>query len=158
MSLPTRGTASVGHRWVLRLSGLLTAVGLGVVGLVVTDPPAPRNPAIITNGSATPAAPGLQTAAPQDAARRVHDSVHALGRICKPGATNLTPRVRPHVETVLNFARRYPDASFPIHDETGTAVSLLLVTREGLRTCAPPLVDSVNQALPPQYRSSGAPS
>lgn len=131
------------------------AVGLVILGLVISGSPDPSAPAIITNGPPTPMAPRPDKTAPKYAVPRVHRALHALGRICKPDDTaNRASQVRPHVETILDFARRYPEVSFPIDDETGTTVTLLFVTRDSLRTCGPSLVERVNQALPPQYQSS----
>ncbi|MFF4728744.1 hypothetical protein ACFY3M_25990 [Streptomyces mirabilis] len=53
------------------------------------------------------------------------------------------------------LSRRYPDARFPIDDETGTTLSLLLVTRQSMRDCAPALAVHVDRALPSDYRDAG---
>jgi len=48
-----------------------------------------------------------------------------------------------------------PTSAFPSNDETGTTVSLLILTRYSLRSCAPELAGRVNHALPSRYQTSG---
>lgn len=107
-----------------------------------------------TTDSSNATAPRPKETAPAPAAAQVHRALHALGRICKPNdTTDQTSRARQPVAVVLDFARRYPSVSFRVHDETATTVSLLIVVRYSLRSCAPTLMTRVNQALPAEYRT-----
>jgi len=147
-------TASENRR--VRLTYLVVSllmVGLLVLAVVMLlDSTDPKAPAVIAGGSPTLLVPHPKMQAPKIDAQRVHRELHAVGRVCPP---DRTARVRPHVEAILEFARRYPNVSFPIDDETGTTVSLLILTRYSLRTCAPELADRVNHALPSRYQTSG---
>lgn len=136
------------------LAGLVTAGILAVV-LLSSNPP-DRN-ALPGSDSPTALIPRPERTAPPASARQIHRALHGLGKICKPDDTTVrTARARPPVKAILSFARRYPNVSFAIDDETGTTVTLLMVTREALRTCAPSLMAQVNQSLPPEYRSTKA--
>ncbi|KPC71789.1 hypothetical protein ADL35_32930 [Streptomyces sp. NRRL WC-3753] len=87
--------------------------------------------------------------------RPVHEALHDIDAACgtnggHSGRTSLTR----DVDTVIDFSRRYPEARFPIDDETGSTLSLLLVTRQSMRDCAPALAARVDRALPPDYRDA----
>ena len=108
---------------------------------------------MIANGSPTMLNPPPKKQAPTGAVRRVHRALHAIGRICPPGdPVDRTGQVRPSVQAIVDFARTYPDAGFPIDDETGNTVSLLVAVRYSLRACSPALAERVNEALPLRYR------
>lgn len=83
----------------------------------------------------------------------VHHDLHVIARVCGPGSRDRSRLVADPASTILRFARRWPDARFPIHDEVGTSVSLLMVTREALKSCAPRWSRAANLELPTQYRS-----
>ncbi|MFJ5304210.1 hypothetical protein [Streptomyces sp. NPDC088350] len=85
--------------------------------------------------------------------RPVHKALHDIDSVCRTkGQRSEQMSLARDVDTVITFSRRYPDARFPIDGETGTTLSLLLVTRQGLRDCAPGLAARVNQALPLDFR------
>ncbi|MGI8528718.1 MAG: hypothetical protein ACR2KO_04495 [Geodermatophilaceae bacterium] len=133
----------------------LLMVGLLVLAVVMLpDSTDPKAPAVIAGGSPTLLVPHPKMQAPKIDAQRVHRELHAVGRVCPPDGGDRTARVRPRVEAILE-SRRYPNVSFPIDDETGTTVRLLILTRFSLRTCAPELADRVNHALPSRYQTSG---
>lgn len=156
---PDRRTSSSGRRRPLLLAATLLAVVVLVVGLVMLAPPDQPTPTTIANASPGQTNPAPTRQAPKSAARRVHRALHAIGRICKPGDTvNRTAQVRPHVQTVLDFALQYGEVSFSIDDEQGTTVSALVVVRFSVRTCSPTLAERANQALPAAYRLSDATS
>jgi hypothetical protein len=84
----------------------------------------------------------------------VHDALHDLDARCTkanaPGATHAIVR---DTDVIVAFSERYPDAIFPIDDETGKTLSLLLVVRQSLRACAPELVSRLDALLPLDLRS-----
>ena len=105
---------------------------------------------------ATLAARGGSTAPTPDLhdVSRVHAALHTIGRLCRhPADTRTAVTLELQARTLLVFARRYPDATFRIDDETGRTTSLLLVGREALRRCAPPLAQRLDAALPASLRS-----
>lgn len=57
-------------------------------------------------------------------------------------------------DLIRSFARRHPEAAFPVDDERGTTLSLLLVTRQALAACAPTLAAAVDAELPTEYRNA----
>lgn len=81
----------------------------------------------------------------------VHDALHDIDARCVPGRAGASGLER-DAEVILDFARRYPDARFPIDDETGRTLSLLMTAREGLRGCSPATAARIDAAVPPQYR------
>lgn len=150
MTEPTP-TSRGGYRGLLLLlAGVVTTVLLLlIVGKVVSWD---QTSSDVTAES--PMASKPDQIAPTAAAAQVHQALHALGRICKPNdTTDQTSRARQPVAAILDFARRYPAVSFSIDDETGTTVSLLIVVRQGLRSCSPSLLARVNRALPSQYQT-----
>lgn len=148
-----RGPHMHRRRRALALVAVLAGVVLTGLGWYVLRSPDESPPAAILRGTPTQQAPRPEDQAPDEQARKVHRTLHAIGTICESRATRgRTALVRRHVDSILDFARRYPSVSFPIDDETGTTVSLLIVVRDGVRTCAPSLTGKVNAALPEQYR------
>jgi hypothetical protein len=101
--------------------------------------------------AASSAAPAVTP--PVGQVRPVHEALHDIDATCRAkGQSGEQTSLARDADTVIAFSRRYPDARFPIDDETGTTLSLLLVTRQGLRDCAPVLTARVNQALPLDFR------
>jgi hypothetical protein len=155
----TRGPRMRRRRRALVLVAVVSGVVLTGLGWYVLRSTEESPPAAIMSGTPTPQAPRPEEQAPEEQAQNVHRALHAIGTICESRAPRgRTARVRRHVDTILDFARRYPSVSFPIDDETGTTVSLLIVVRDGVRTCAPSLTGKVNAALPEQYRLSDSSS
>lgn len=100
-----------------------------------------------------PAATGSTVTVPAAEAQRVHDSLHSVGAWCRADpAGRVRSRLDRDVDVILTFTRRYPEATFPIDDETGRALTLLMTTRQALRTCAPAAAARVDRALPPQFQ------
>jgi hypothetical protein len=66
-------------------------------------------------------------------------------------------QVERHVAVLLDFARRHPQARFPIDDESGTSLSLLLVVRQELADCDPAHLPDVERLLPRRFRAPTAP-
>ncbi len=81
----------------------------------------------------------------------VHDVLHDIDARCQPRRPGGNALER-DAEMILGFAQRYPDARFPIDDETGRTLSLLLTARRGLQVCAPAAAARIDRALPPNYR------
>lgn len=112
-------------------------------------------PAIVAG---TPSGTRSYSTPPPPDVQQVHDVLHDFDRWCTPQADD---RARRHlargVELIVNFARRHPDARFPIDDETGTTLSLLLVARNELRDCAPAAALAADRALPTEIREQLTP-
>lgn len=104
------------------------------------------------------AARGGESAAQPTAAEvgEVHAILHRLDRTC--ARSGRSPQARKELDrnvgTILAFARAYPEARFTIDDESGTALSLLLVAREATRPCAPAASRRLDSALPQRFRTS----
>ena len=107
--------------------------------------------------TAEPSATASFVTPPSAQVRPVHEALHDIDAVCraKDKSARQTTLTR-DVDTIIEFSRRYPDARFPIDDETGTTLSLLLVTRQSMRTCAPALATRVDGALPPDFRDPAA--
>lgn len=130
---------------------VLLAVALGVTRLLLG---APGEKAVRT--SATRTAPPSTLAPAQ--VTELHKALHDLDTACSKGRTDTTQQaVARDTQVIVEFAKRYPNAVFPIDDETGRTLSLLIVTRQTLRRCAPQLVAPVDALLPSDLRSAGAP-
>ena len=115
-------------------------------------PDAPTGTARDGTGGGAPAEPSSR--APAREVERMHDALHALGRECdKDESRRSAARIERAVDTVLSFARRYPEGRFAVDDETGSALSLLVATREDLRSCAPAASARVSDVLPPGLRN-----
>lgn len=126
--------------------GLVAAALAAGVGGSNRDAP----PAIV---GGTPSGTRSYSTPPPRDVQQVHDALHDFDRWCTPQADD---RARRHlargVELIVSFARRHPDSRFPIDDETGTTLSLLLVTRNELRDCAPSAALVADRALPAKIR------
>lgn len=81
----------------------------------------------------------------------VHDALHDIDYRCGPGRSGGS-EVERDAEVILDFAQRYPDARFPVDDETGRTLSLLMTARQGLGGCSPAIAARIDGALPPRYR------
>ncbi|MFF6829845.1 hypothetical protein [Streptomyces longwoodensis] len=145
-----------------RGQGLLLSAGAATVALafVIAAVVALRDGSDGGSRSAATARPSATAAAvtpPGTQVRPVHEALHGIDAICrtKSGRVKQASLARA-ADTVIDFSRRYPNARFPIDDETGTTLSLLLVTRQGLRDCAPALAARVDRALPPDFRDPSA--
>lgn len=78
--------------------------------------------------------------------RAVLDALHRIGAQCLE--TSPDPlAVRADVTIITRFAELNPAGRFPIDDETATASSLLIVTREAVKNCVTDQVNVINAAL-----------
>jgi hypothetical protein len=104
---------------------------------------------LAARGSDRPAQPAAREV------ERVHAILHRLERTCARNRRSGAARARLErdVDTILAFTAAYPEARFPIDDESGSAPSLLLVAREATRRCAPAASQRLEQALPEQFRN-----
>lgn len=104
----------------------------------------------------TPTPPAVRLAPGQVV--ELHAALHDLDASCA-GRDSPSRRqaVARDTAVVVAFAERYPNAVFPIDDETGRTLSLLLVVRQTLRRCAPGLVGRIDRLLPSDLRSTPTP-
>lgn len=137
----------------LILAGLFAVAGWW---LLAGDQDAESN--VLYAGSSGPS-PEATSAAPAAAVRDIHQALHSIGRECRlPPAARGKAAIDADVRTILRFVRRYPTGRFPIDDETGSPLSLLLVTRQALVDCSPRNAALVDAALPPAQRGRGSPT
>lgn len=133
-------------------SALAAALALGTAVLIVALAPRDTGDNTGTGSTATPTS-GSAANPPAGDVRHVHDALHDIDTQCQnPASATAGARLAHDTDIILTFAQRYPDATFPIDDETGRTLSLLLVARKALSTCAPTEASRVNQSLPPRYR------
>lgn len=145
-------TPSGGRRTALLLLAALLAAGVLVLVLVGVIRWASPDSSLTTQPSQNVILPQPEQTAPAAAVRPVHRALHTLGRVCKPGDdTNRTSQAEPSLAVILDFAHRYPNVRFPVHDETGTTLSLLFVARDSVRSCAPGLIPRVDRLIPSEY-------
>ncbi|MEU1273230.1 hypothetical protein [Streptomyces sp. NPDC005799] len=133
---------------VITVAAVATIGFAAVATLAAFDASDTSRPAT-TTPSASPVRP------PADQIQPVHNALHDIDARCGRKAATISDQaqLQRDADGVVAFARRYPDARFPIDDESGTTLSLLLVTRQGLLTCAPEAAATVNQALPAEFRT-----
>lgn len=127
----------------------------GMVAAVVMIAISYRQPSRVSDDGPPPLAsvPTANTPA-QAEVQPIHDALHDIAARCRPGAVADDPaRVTRDTDVIRSFARRHPDVAFPIDDERGTTLSLLLVTRQALADCSPALAAAVDEELPTEYRS-----
>jgi hypothetical protein len=133
-------------------TAVVAAAGTGAVLLALLVWAAMSPPAGVRDAAGSlPPSPEPTVSATAAEIQAAHDALHHIGEECAaPGDTS--PDVATDVATITAFAARYPVGRFPIDDETGTAVSLLLVTRQALEGCAPEEAARVAALLPPELR------
>ena len=96
--------------------------------------------------------PRPQERAAPSTVRPVHRALHTLGEDCTTAAgPEQVAATESAVKVILGFARRHPDVRFPVHEEVGTVPSLLYVTRESVRSCAPWFVGRIERLIPAEY-------
>ncbi len=120
----------------------------GVVLIAVLGPHDSVGPAVTAAAPSPTATPLLLSAVE---VQGVHDALHDIDTRCQPGRNGGNP-LEHDADVILVFAQRYPDVRFPIDDETGRTLSLLLTARQGLQGCAPATAARIDAALPPIYR------
>ena len=141
----------------LVLAGSLGLFVLGAVLVALVGRDSPDRP-LITPSPQNVTIPRPEETAPAGAVQTIHRALHTLGRVCRSGGrTDQASEARRPVTVILDFARRYPDVSFPVHDETGTTLSLLFVARKEVQDCAPALTAQVELLIPPEYLAPTAP-
>lgn len=158
---------SLGARWraegvpagrFIGVAAAASAVGLAAAGLAdfLDSPGDAANPAVVA-GAAARSTASFSTL-PAVEVQQAHDALHDLGIWCTAqiGARGRS-QLDSDVDVILGFARRNPDVRFPIDDETGGTLSLLLVARHSLRTCHPAAAARIDQVLPPDVREGLTP-
>jgi hypothetical protein len=142
-----------GSTWPLALAAAAVVLALSAIALsVLLRPATPPDPsaAVVSSTASTEPPPSAASAAE---IQRLHRALHDLGKQCQePEGKRSQPSINRDVDIILAFAKRYPEGRFPIDDETGSALSLLLVARNELRPCAPAAAARVDSALPPEFR------
>lgn len=134
----------------LAVAAILLAVTV-ILGTVLLHPASAPNSQVATVSNVQ--SPEPSSSAPPAEVERLHKALHNLGEQCEPVRSDRSkPSINRHVATILAFARRYPEGRFPIDDETGSVLSLLLVARDTLRPCEPVEAARVNRALPSEFR------
>lgn len=90
--------------------------------------------------------------------REIHMILHRLETTCAQSGRSPAARgqLDGDVATIVAFADTYPEARFQVDDESGSALSLLLVAREATRQCAPAASRTLDDVLPERLRT-GAP-
>ncbi len=73
----------------------------------------------------------------------VHKALHDIGEQCLETTPDLG-KIGSDVDLIITFSLRYPTGRFLIDDETANASSLLLVTREAVKPCAPAELDRLD--------------
>lgn len=132
------------------LVGAFLAATLLVVGVVLVAVLGPR----VDERTALASAPGpaaSPVAVPAADVQGVHDALHDIDARCRPGRAGGN-EIERDADVILRFAERYPDATFPIDDETGRTASLLTTARQGVQVCATATADRIDRVLPPRYR------
>jgi hypothetical protein len=131
-------------------AAVLLAVTVLIAAVLLRPASPPDSPvAVVPNAQS----PEPTSSAPPAEIERLHDALHDLGDQCEPVRSDRSkPSIDRDVATILAFARRYPEGRFPIDDETGSVLSLLLVARDTLRPCEPAAAARVNRALPSEFR------
>ena len=76
-----------------------------------------------------------------------HSALHAIGDQCRESDPDRAV-IATSVEAIIDFARRYPEGRFAIDDETATATTLLVVTRDAVIDCAPWEVPAIDAEIP----------
>ncbi len=139
-----------------------TAGGVLAAGIVLAVSLALLGPPGRGGNSAAPAVPtatASYTTPPAVEVKQIHDTLDDIAARCTP---NADPDAQRHldqdVDVILAFAGRHPNAEFPMDDETGHTLSLLLATRDDLSHCAPAAAARVNAALPAQFRQPPSPT
>jgi hypothetical protein len=118
-----------------------------------------RHPASDTaTGLGAPAETNYPTA-PAVEVQRIHATLHDMGARCTSGAgPDAQRQIGLDVDQLIAFAKSYPDAQFIIDDEHGTALDVLLIARDEMKTCDPAAAERANQALPAQFRATPRPT
>jgi hypothetical protein len=89
---------------------------------------------------------GPTSKAPAGAVQIIHAALHDIGAQCLKTPPDLRA-IASDVDLIIAFSQRYPVGRFPIDDETATASSLLIVTRQAIKDCAPENAARVNAQL-----------
>lgn len=133
---------------------LLTAVAVGVGSLFSRSDES--SPPVMANSDSLVAPftlPSPEVFLEQSQVRGVHRALHELGRACAETGGTPDPRAAASpLREIETFAARHPNAGFPIDDESGTTLSLLIVVRNQLETCDLSRLPEIDALLPAQYR------
>jgi hypothetical protein len=119
-----------------------------MVGVLLVLGLTPREPE--TSSSDLWVGPGTFGSASTATAQEIdvaHAALHAIGDQCRESDPDPVA-IATSVDAIIDFARRYPEGRFPIDDETATATTLLIVTREAVTDCAPSEVAKIDAAIP----------
>lgn len=128
-------------RWPLMAAILAPPIVFGAILLptLLTSSPSPQDMWVGATGY------GPTSTAPAADVQVIHNALHDIGAQCLEGNPDLGI-IASDVDLIIAFSQRYPVGRFPIDDETATAPSLLLVTREAVKECAPAQVARLDAA------------
>ena len=152
---------------VVAIVAVVTVLAALVAGVLIATTPGSVTRGVLTSSSNPPrSAPVITEHLDRRTAQPVHDALHDIAARC-PTETGPTPatigpdqlstsdrrQLKQDAALIVSFARRHPHAQFPIDDEQGTTLSLLLVAREALGPCSPAAAQTANELLPTEYQS-----
>ena len=137
--------------------GLLATIGIPLAIGAFVSALAPAPPGDDASGTAATVNSPIPSPVPTADLDRIHAALHDIGARCFPQPST-DPASREALDAdasvIISFAAHYPDIRFSIDDESGTALSLLLATRDDLATCRPGAAAVIAAALPSPYRST----
>ena len=124
----------------------------GLALIAVMDRPGMPVATVISSPAAVPISTATVPAAD---AERVHVALHDVGTWCRTAPGSRTQdKLEGDLDVILSFSRSYPDATFSIDGETGRSVTLLMTTRQLLRTCEPAAAARADAALPTEFQDT----
>ena len=127
--------------WPLIVAITVPPIAFAVILAVMVSSPAPTSEDMWVGGTAY----GPTSTAPTADVQVIHNALHDIGAQCLEATPNLGI-IESDVDLIIAFSARYPVGRFPIDDETATASSLLLVTRDAVKDCAPAEVERLDAA------------
>ena len=136
-------TAAHGRRRRLLIMTVLTGAAASGVALAVSA---------ATHDQPSTMRAAAATAPPSREITRLSAALAGIGTRCRDHRSRRDRRLAADAAAIVAFTRRYPHASFVLDDEHATPLAVLLVARQALRGCDPPVAATIDAALPAGYR------